>query len=332
MYYKYGCGQSSSVRPDNSFNNAAAIAAEKAAIEIARAERKRMEQADLADQRGMEAAKRGDWSEAANQFIEALGFAPESSKIRAQLDEANAKLADIASAEEILALRQRTQDAIASAKIEALRQSLEEDIAVQKLTAINEALSKETKSSKTRFTGKRAYHLTAKSWIDTNAIAKPDLILADWTSNTEPRLPLISPGGRDYKIAQSFVVEVQFTNGKVASAKYLKDSLVTEAGYSSPSRGLPVKGEVEVRTVVTSALGGDSVTFTRTITGHSKVLWALEVFTGSTPDIWNSITVEVYADKVVKHGDASDFPTTYFWIGDEMFDPKFQVQPSEFFK
>ena len=109
-----------------------------AAAAAAAAERKR--KADEADQQGLEAANRGDWREAANRFMEALVFAPDSPEIRAHLDRANTALADAGSAAEILALRQRIEDAIAAANIKVLRERLEDDVAAQRLTAMSENL------------------------------------------------------------------------------------------------------------------------------------------------------------------------------------------------
>jgi hypothetical protein len=94
--------------------------------------------ADEADARGLIASNRGDWKDAANWFMEALGFAPGSPEIRAHLDQANAELRDTASAAEILALHQRIEDTIAAARIKAVQQRLEDEIAAQRFSAMLE--------------------------------------------------------------------------------------------------------------------------------------------------------------------------------------------------
>ena len=100
------------------------------------AEAERRAKADKADERGLDAAKRGYWQLAARWFVEALEFAPDSPEIRAHLDRANAELADMESAAEILALRERIEDSIAAARIEALRLRLENERAVERFTAM----------------------------------------------------------------------------------------------------------------------------------------------------------------------------------------------------
>jgi hypothetical protein len=101
-----------------------------------REESERKQKAEEADQKGMEAANRGDWKAAANWYIEALGFAPNSAEIRAHLDRANTALADSGSAAEIGALRARIEDSIAAAKIQAMQQHLEDKRAAGKLNVI----------------------------------------------------------------------------------------------------------------------------------------------------------------------------------------------------
>ncbi|HEY5839684.1 MAG TPA: hypothetical protein VIT19_11660 [Pyrinomonadaceae bacterium] len=100
-------------------------------------ERKR--KANEADRRGLDAANRGRWKEAANLFIQALGYAPGNAAIRSHLDRANLAIADVGSAAEILALRQRIEDAIATANLEAARQQMEDEVAVQRLAALSES-------------------------------------------------------------------------------------------------------------------------------------------------------------------------------------------------
>jgi hypothetical protein len=102
----------------------------------AEAERKR--NAGEADQKGLAAQNRGDLKGAANWFIEALRFAPESAEIRAHLDRANVALADAGSAAEILGLRQRIEDSIEAAKIEALQQNTEDERTAEQLNRMAE--------------------------------------------------------------------------------------------------------------------------------------------------------------------------------------------------
>ena len=106
------------------------------------AERKR--NADAADEKGLEAARRGDWREAANQFIEALRFAPESPEIKAHLEQATTALADASSAAEILVLHQRVEDAIAAANLNAFREGVEDDLAAQRLVLMSESFRGQT--------------------------------------------------------------------------------------------------------------------------------------------------------------------------------------------
>jgi hypothetical protein len=100
------------------------------------AEAERRAKANEADQRGLDAASRGRWQLAAKWFVEALRLAPDSPEIRAHLDRANVELADMESAAEIVALRERIEDSIAAARIEALRLRLENVRAVQRFTAM----------------------------------------------------------------------------------------------------------------------------------------------------------------------------------------------------
>jgi hypothetical protein len=90
-------------------------------------EAERKQKAADADQAGVEAANRGNWSEAADHFIQALGFAPESTEIREHLNHAKSELADIGTAEAIAALQQRVEDAIAASAIEAIAERREDD-------------------------------------------------------------------------------------------------------------------------------------------------------------------------------------------------------------
>jgi hypothetical protein len=138
IYEKY-CGQGGNAW-SNDYSNAAANEAMQAAIRRAEAERKRKQQADEADQKGTEAATNGDWRQAEDWFSQAIGFAPDNPTIREHLDRATVQVADITSAENIVALTERTQDTLASAKIQATQEALEDNIAVERLNAVSSSL------------------------------------------------------------------------------------------------------------------------------------------------------------------------------------------------
>ena len=198
----------------------------------------------------------------------------------------------------------------------------------------NNAFIKDAKEALTAgFTGTKAYHLTAKSWINTQAISEitPTALALknDLSPSDEPHSPAINPGIHDYKLYQTFVVEVKFQNGKVISARFLDESMDVRQGKSYFSKGKCYEKEK----IISDWEGKESVTFTRTVAAHSSVVALKEkVFGEHSPDIYNTISIEVFADKVKTHGYASDFPTTYFWIGDKQLAPKLQVQPSDYFK
>ncbi|HET8666374.1 MAG TPA: hypothetical protein VFM10_00240, partial [Terriglobales bacterium] len=84
----------------------------------------------------MREAGRGNWQGAADHFIDALQFAPESTAIREHLNRANRELADTASAADIAALRARINDAIAASGIEALRQRRLDEVNAQRLAGM----------------------------------------------------------------------------------------------------------------------------------------------------------------------------------------------------
>ena len=113
-------------------------------------EAERQRNAEAADQKGLEAAGRGDWREAANQFIEALRFAPESSEIKAHLERAKTALADSSTAAEILALHQRVEDAIAAANLDAFKEGVEDDLTAQRLALMSESFRGQTVSVPSR--------------------------------------------------------------------------------------------------------------------------------------------------------------------------------------
>lgn len=102
-----------------------------------------------ADQNGMQAANRGNWEEAINFFLTALSFAPDNQTIRTHLFQARTALSDTRSAQEMAAVRQRIEGALAAADIQALRQNVEVEFAVQQVKTLNESFADQnTKTEK----------------------------------------------------------------------------------------------------------------------------------------------------------------------------------------
>lgn len=109
----------------NTRANVAAEEARRRALTAARAaELERRNDAAQADQRGLDAAARGDWQAAANAYIDALKDAPDDQTIRTHLDRANLGLADTANATQTGELRRRIADALNAADIEGMRRRL----------------------------------------------------------------------------------------------------------------------------------------------------------------------------------------------------------------
>ena len=124
---------------------AAAAAAEEQRQELQRQrEAERQRNAEAANQQGLEAAGRGDWLEAVNQFIEALRFAPVNPEIKAHLERAQNALADSSTAAQIHALNQRIEDAIAAANFEAVKDGVEDDLIAQRLALMSESFRGQT--------------------------------------------------------------------------------------------------------------------------------------------------------------------------------------------
>ncbi len=98
-----------------------------------REEEERKGKAADADRAGVEAANRGNWSEAAGHFIDALEFAPEDAAIRAHLARANSELADIGTADAIVALRQRIEDEMTAAQLKAIQDREDDEMDAQRL-------------------------------------------------------------------------------------------------------------------------------------------------------------------------------------------------------
>jgi len=107
-------------------------AEEVKAAERARADADRKRNARAVDQEGLAAESRGDLEEAANKFMKAEDFDPESAAIQAHLERVRAELADQESSEVIRVLRQRIVDSIAAAHTRAVRLELEREISIHK--------------------------------------------------------------------------------------------------------------------------------------------------------------------------------------------------------
>lgn len=199
------------------------------------------------------------------------------------------------------------------------------------------------------FTGTRAYHVTAKSWIDGAAIS--ELSFRSMKLLLEQDDEPVSPNTTgDYRLFQTFVVEVTFKQGKIKRARFLRESLETDAGRTKvPTIGaaaglrvilLRVKGKIRVTDQKVS-ISDDrrSVVFTRRVEGHpSLVVLALDKLVpfgqlGALPTIWNSLRLEVTADGVTCDGYGSSFPSHRYWLGDDAcgVGSAGQVQPSEYF-
>jgi hypothetical protein len=196
------------------------------------------------------------------------------------------------------------------------------------------------------FTGTRAYHLTAKSWINGPAVTEVSVrgLKFQVESNREPLSP--RPTGGDFKLFQTFVVQVAFEDGEITEARFLPESIDQRAGPTyapvpHPGVGMrmiPLNGNVYVVDQgVQRSPDNQSVTFRRTVEGHPS-MWIVvpDAFdpvgsTNFTP-IRNTIEVTVTADGADPHGSGTAFPSHRFWIGDQVFASLGQVQPSEYFR
>ncbi|MDB4948015.1 MAG: hypothetical protein JWM27_664 [Gemmatimonadetes bacterium] len=196
------------------------------------------------------------------------------------------------------------------------------------------------------FTGTHAYHLTAKSWIDGPAVTEFSVrgLKFRLEHNREPLSP--SPNaGNDYKLFQSFVVQVAFEDGAVTDARFLPESISQRAGPTyvavprlSGPRLIPLTGNVYVvDQAVQRSADGRSATFRRTVEGHPS-MWIVvpDAFdpagsTNFTP-IRNTVEVTVTAEGAEPRGSGTAFPSHRFWIGDRAFASQGQVQPSDFFR
>jgi hypothetical protein len=196
------------------------------------------------------------------------------------------------------------------------------------------------------FTGKRFYRMFAKSWIDGPAITEPS-----WAArkikmdvNVEPQQPMAGTAF-DYKIYQSFDVEVEFVNGKIVSAVFIPG---TKTQLANTTFGL--RGEVRV-TDYDPVVSPDKtrVLFQRRIEGNPHMMikaadaafaeavarsWGLNL-PATNIKIYNVLRLTVTADGATPDGEGSSFPTHYFWIREKQSDRRFkvqrQVQPSQYF-
>lgn len=185
------------------------------------------------------------------------------------------------------------------------------------------------------FTGKKVVHLTAKSWIDPATIAEITFksFKLKLFPNVEPRAPKPDSGKDDFKIYQTYVAEVVFEQGKITSAKFLKDSFDYRAGRTGGVQGEVrlIDAKIDVSTDKTKAV------FRRTVEGNPNFYLvivpdsAFPSSIGLNP-ISNTLSVEITADSVKPEGKGTAFPSHTFWMGDEVFKTQRQVQPSEFFK
>ncbi len=197
------------------------------------------------------------------------------------------------------------------------------------------------------YTGKRFYHMFAKSWINGKEITEPS-----WTArkigldvNFEPQQAMAG-AAFDYKIYQSFGVEVEFVDGKIVNAGFIPGS---DLELANTTFGL--RGEVSVtRDDFKVSSDKASVVFERRIEGNPNMIikavdlaaaeavarsWGLDL-PATDIKIYNVLRLTVTADGATPYGEGSSFPTHYFWIREKQSDRRFwvqkQVQPSQYFR
>ncbi len=197
------------------------------------------------------------------------------------------------------------------------------------------------------YTGKRFYHMFAKSWIDGPAITEPTWAARKISMdvNTEPRQA--SAGAAfDYKIYQAFGVETELVNGRIVSAVFTSGS---RQQLANTTFGL--RGEVHV-TGETATVSPDKtrVVFERRIEGNPHIMikaidiaaaeavarsWGLNL-PATNIKIYSVLRLTVTADGATPDGEGSAFPTHSFWIrenqADRLFKVQRQVQPSQYFR
>jgi hypothetical protein len=195
------------------------------------------------------------------------------------------------------------------------------------------------------FTGKKVYRLTAKTWI--NAADVTELTLRGvkfmLQGNNKPSGPYLS-GNNDFKLFQTFTVQVDFEKGKVKHAQFLKDSLQAQVGSTyllvpavPMPKIVPFHGVIYVTNQkIEQAEDGKSVKFIRTVEGRPNLMILFPdyfdpVASTNFATIYNTLEITVTADDPEVDGSGSAFPSHMFWLGDQLFHEQEQEQPSEYF-
>jgi hypothetical protein len=194
------------------------------------------------------------------------------------------------------------------------------------------------------FTGKKVYRLTAKTWINATDVTEQTLrgVKFRLQGNNRPSGPYLN-GDNDFKLFQTFTVQVDFEKGKVKHAQFLKDSLQAKVGStymlvpSAPLKVGPYKGVIYVTNQkIEQAEDGKSVKFTRTVEGRPNLMILypdyFDPFASTNfATIYNTLDIKVTAGDPEVDGSGSNFPSHMFWLGDQLFHEQEQEQPSEFF-
>jgi hypothetical protein len=195
------------------------------------------------------------------------------------------------------------------------------------------------------FTGKKVYRLTAKTWINAADVTEPTLrgVKFKLQGNDRPSGPYLN-ADNDFKLFQTFTVQVDFEKGKVKRAQFLKDSLQAKVGSTyimvpvAPiPTSIPFHGVIYVTNQkIEQAEDGKSVKFTRTVEGRPNLMILFPdyfdpVASTNFATIYNTLEITVTADDPDVEGSGSAFPSHMFWLGDQLFHEQEQVQPSEFF-
>ena len=107
------------------------------------------QKAEEADQNGLNAGNHGHWKEAAEWFIKALEFQPDSVEIRVHLDRANTALLNMENIAELVTIQDRIQNAFSIAKLEALQRKMENDWDTIRLSALLGATNHDGLESRT---------------------------------------------------------------------------------------------------------------------------------------------------------------------------------------
>lgn len=270
------------------------------------------------------------------------GTNPLSKEVEASLQKNEALEAQVRAAQSL------TPAQVASLKAEVAEFNLylEQDLnprAEKKTVEVNGKYSTFAKDvaavfdQKPGFTGKKFVRLTAKSWIDGSKIA----LLQNLTGimlrigpNDEPSVPGVT-AANDFKLFQTFSVEVEFTNGIIVSAKFVANSLDYRSG-KTPWESVGLAGLIYVKeSNISDWKGKKTVTFKRTVAGRPDLCFEEPLqATIKNPfqDIFNTISVDISGEDVKAHVGGSDFPSHKFWMGDAPLPSKLQVQPADYFK